>query len=615
MKRVTTNASRTLLITIFIGLLSLTVIMVALLETTTNAAALAGTMSLPLSASATTPPPLPVDIGEAGAPPGGAFVGSPTTPPPPGSTPVPIPVPTPTPTPSVTTITQIFHILRFPAESIFEALNSVFQNTLQEEGDKIESEVGQWSQVFSEAFKAPASDQYSKVARDSLPVAAALAVPLFLLRLAIYHWNRLTGENDTPLRAIGDWITAGIMAVAAGPVLDLMVQAGYWMEKQIILKSVASSGSLAEQFVNAMSISSILNRTVASFFSSTLSLGIVLGGLLALIAMLFAVVASTAALYVIAMLAPPVAVMGVIPQMSWLRSLLIKAATLLAVLPIVTGGVFVAGVKASSFAAGGLIDAVVHLFWLWGAAGLLMTMAGILGKITLGASAGALGKMVGGVKSVVGLAAAAGLAATGVGAAAAPAVAGAGAAGAGAAGAGAAGVGGTGAGAAGVGATSVGGAASAMGHLDAAEKFANQSVLYGALGLRTPAGMARGLAHAQQLAAQKTMLQERASNFTRSSSSTAMAPQSSMDIAHKSSGLDDFDRAFESFDSLVRQKGYHLGPLRDADPQGVGAAVRYYANHPVEVAKADNPLEAAVRGAGNEAIVLADLLDFKPKAS
>jgi len=55
MKRVTTNASRTLLITIFIGLLSLTVIMVALLETTTNAAALAGTMSLPLSASATTP--------------------------------------------------------------------------------------------------------------------------------------------------------------------------------------------------------------------------------------------------------------------------------------------------------------------------------------------------------------------------------------------------------------------------------------------------------------------------------------------------------------------------------------------------------------------------------
>ena len=585
----------TLLIAIFIGLLSLT--------------AMASTPTPPPEA---VPAPIPATQSILNS---GENWTAPIDPATAATAPTPVPTVTPTPTPSVTTITQIFHILRFPAESIFDALNSVFQKTLREEGNKIESEAGQWSQVFAEAFQAPPTGRYSKVARDSLPVAAALAVPLFLLRLAIYHWNRLTGENDTPLRAIGDWITAGIMAVAAGPVLDLMVQAGYWMEKQIILKSVASSGSLAEQFVNAMSISSILNRTVASFFSSTLSLGIVLGGLLALIAMLFAVVASTAALYVIAMLAPPVAVMGVIPQMSWLRSLLIKAATLLAVLPIVTGGVFVAGVKASSFAAGGLIDAVVHLFWLWGAAGLLMTMAGILGKITLGASAGALGKMVGGVKSVVGLAAAAGLAATGVGAAAAPAVAGAGAAGAGAAGAGAAGVGGTGAGAAGVGATSVGGAASAMGHLNAAEKFANQSVLYGALGLRTPAGMARGLAHAQQLAAQKTMLQERASNFTRSSSSTAMAPQSSMDIAHKSSGLDDFDRAFESFDSLVRQKGYHLGPLRDADPQGVGAAVRYYANHPVEVAKADNPLEAAVHGAGSEAIVLADLLDFKPKAS
>jgi len=581
-------ASRTLLIAIFIGLLSLT--------------AMASTPTPPPEA---VPAPIPATQSILNS---GENWTAPIDPATAATAPTPVPTVTPTPTPSVTTITQIFHILRFPAESIFDALNSVFQKTLQEEGDKIENEVGQWSQVFDEAFKAPPTDRYSNVARDSLPVAAALAVPLFLLRLAIYHWNRLTGGDDTALQAIGDWITAGIIAVAAGPVLDLMVRAGYWIAAQIAIGGSVSN--LAEQFVNVMSIKGVLNVVVTSFFGSLLSLGMMLGGLMALTAMLFAIVASTAAMYIIAMLVPPVAVLGVIPQMRWLRSLLIKAATLLAVLPIVAGGVFVAGVKASTLATSGLIAAIIHLFWLWGAAGLLMTMAGILGKITLGASADALGKIVGGVKAVAGLAAAAGLAATGVGAAAAPAVAGAGAAGAGTTGVGAAGARAVG----GAGTTSVGGAASAqaMGHLDAAEKFANKSVLYGALGLRTPAGMARGLAHAQQLAAQKAMLQERASKFSKSST----MPPTTMDIARKSSGLDAFDQASESFDSLIHQKGgYRLAPLRDADPSGIGAAVRYYADHPVEVAKADDPLEAAVRGAGNEAIVLADLLDFKPKTS
>ncbi|MDO9128885.1 MAG: hypothetical protein Q7U34_03375, partial [Anaerolineales bacterium] len=446
-----------------------------------------------------------------------------STPTPPVATPAPAPSATPTPTP-VPIVTQIFHVLRFPAESIYDALTNVFTRTSEEERENLEKEVDQWSLVFAEVFQAPSEKQYTNVAKGSLPVAAALAVPIFLLRLAIYHWNRLTGENDSPLRAIGDWITAGVMAVAAGPVLDLMVQAGWWVVFQSIFKALTPKAGAA-QFIGAITIGNLGGVALTGMFFSIVSLALTLGGLLALAAMLFSFAAASAAMFVIAILAPTASVLGAIPQMAWLRSLLLKAATLLALLPIVTGGIFVAGIAATKFfSGGGLLGPLVRLFWLWGAAGLLMSMAGILGKITLGGAGEALGKITGGVKAVAGLAAAAGLAATGVGAAAAPAVA------AGAAGAGAGGAGAGAAGAAGAGAQAGGGAASAMGHLNAAQNFTNWSAGLGALGMHGPASMARGLASGQQIAAQKVMLQQRAGDLA----SPVTSPEK---IAEQSSGL------------------------------------------------------------------------------
>jgi len=528
-----------------------------------------------------------------------------STPTPPAADPTPTPSATPTPTP-VPIVTQIFHVLRFPAESIYDALTNVFARTSEEERENLEKEVDQWSLVFAEVFQAPSEKQYTNVAKGSLPVAAALAVPIFLLRLAIYHWNRLTGENDSPLRAIGDWITAGVMAVAAGPVLDLMVQAGWWVVFQSIFKALTPKAGAA-QFIGAITIGNLGGVALTGMFFSIVSLALTLGGLLALAAMLFSFAAASAAMFVIAILAPTASVLGAIPQMAWLRSLLLKAATLLALLPIVVGGIFVAGIAATKFfSGGGLLGPLVRLFWLWGAAGLLMSMAGILGKITLGGAGEALGKITGGVKAVAGLAAAAGLAATGVGAAAAPAVA-AGAAGAGAAGAGAAEAGAAGAGAAGAasaGAQAGGGAASAMGHLSAAGKFANWSAGLSALGMHGPASMARGLASGQQIAAQKAMLQQRAGDLASSSSSSAQ-------IARERSGLENHHEVFGDLNAMALSKnGYSLTPLRDAHPREMGAAVNYYAYHRSEVEQADDPLKAAVLGAGADASDLAERLGY-----
>ncbi len=70
---------------------------------------------------------------------------------------------------------------------------------------------------------------YDDVAQSGLKVAGAIAVALFVLRLAIYNWNRLIGDDDDVLHVLGDWLTAGLLAVVAGALLDLINQVGWWM--------------------------------------------------------------------------------------------------------------------------------------------------------------------------------------------------------------------------------------------------------------------------------------------------------------------------------------------------------------------------------------------------
>ena len=61
-----------------------------------------------------------------------------------------------------------------------------------------------------------------------------------------------------------------------------------------------------------------------------------------------------------------------------------KAVILIALLPIVAGGVFKAGMAASTWLGQqGLLSAILRVVWLWGATGLLLSLAGILGKMTL----------------------------------------------------------------------------------------------------------------------------------------------------------------------------------------------------------------------------------------
>src|SRR5512139_1202968 len=376
-----------------------------------------------------------------------------------GATPIPPPTPpTSTPNPGggtvVTSISNIFHHLVFPADTISQALTKVFNKAASREASSMDQEVTRWTKVIGEIVQAPSKGEYSKVARSSLPVAAALAPALFLLRLALYHWGRLLGDDDSGLRVVGDWVTAGVLAVVSGPFLDLIVRLGWWM----VGKVIGETAVLAVSFVESTTATSVLLGVAnLTFLGSLISIGISIGSLLAIGGMLFAFASANAVLFILAVLAPPLAVASVLPQARWLRSLWMKAVILIALLPIVAGGVFKAGLAASFvFNKPGLLSALIHVIWLWGAVGILLSLAGILGKMTISTTADAFGQMLKAVQQVVAIGA---LAASGVGAAGVGAI---GTAGAGTGGSGAV-VGGSG--------LSGGGAAAAMNHLNAAQQL------------------------------------------------------------------------------------------------------------------------------------------------
>ncbi|MBK7453930.1 MAG: hypothetical protein IPJ46_09525 [Anaerolineales bacterium] len=216
----------------------------------------------------------------------------------------PPPTPTSTPPPGgsiINSISQIFHHLVFPTETISKALTNIFNKAANKEVRAMSEEVARWTQVIGEIVQAPSQGDYSRAAQSSLPVAAALAPALFLLRLAVYHWGRLLGDDDSGLRVIGDWVTAGVLAVVSGPFLDLVVRLGWWM----VGKVIGEAGGLAMNFVSSTTATSVvLGISNLSFIGGLVSVGLSIGSLLAIGGMLFAFASANAVLFILAVLAP-----------------------------------------------------------------------------------------------------------------------------------------------------------------------------------------------------------------------------------------------------------------------------------------------------------------------
>ena len=496
--------------------------------------------------------------------------------------------PTPTPTPPggegsvVTSISQIFHRLVFPAETISEALARIFDKAADKEVRAMSEEVIRWTQVIGEIVQAPSQGDYSKVAQSSLPVAAALAPALFLLRLALYHWGRLLGDDDSGLRVVGDWVTAGVLAVVSGPFLDLIVRLGWWM----VGKVIGETGGLAIEFVRATTATSVLlGLANLTFLGGLISIGLSVGSLLAIGGMLFAFASANAVLFILAILAPPLAIASVLPQARWLRSLWMKAVILIALLPIVAGGVFKAGMAAGTWLGQqGLLSAIIRVIWLWGATGLLLSLAGILGKMTISTTADAFGQMIKAVQQIVSIGA---LAASGVGAV----------------GAGTGAVASTGAGGTTLAsgsmqiANGLNGAEAAMSHLNAAQQLTERAGTLDAMGLHTPAAYSRSQAHGHELAARQAELAERMERFNGVQSQSldfGFSPSVNSTIQSNFNGsTEDFQRGFQALSPHISQHGLDPNALAAQYPEETAHMAQAYLNHSEDINQAHDPLYRA----------------------
>jgi hypothetical protein len=528
----------------------------------------------------------------------------------------PSPPPTATPTPpddgggGGSVISQIFHHLVFPAETISEALFKIFNKAAEKETRQMSEDVARWTGVMGEIIQAPSQGDYNRVAQSSLPVAAALAPALFLLRLALYHWGRLLGDDDAGLRVVGDWVTAGALAIAAGPFLDLIIRLGWWM----VGKVVGETGLLAMEFVKSTTATSaVLGLNNLTFLGGLISIGLSLGSLLAIAGLLFAFASSNAVLFILAVLAPPVAIASVLPQARWLRSLWIKAVLLIALLPVVAGGIFKAGLSASyMFDKQGLLSAVIRVIWLFGATGLLLSLAGILSKMTLTASVDAIGGMIKAAKQIVSIGA---LAASGAGVAA----------GAGAGAAGAAGAGTTGASASGMAGASeaLSGGEAAMSHLNAAQDLTGRAATFDALGLKAPASFNRAQAHSHELAARQAELGERMQRFGGAQAARPTQSQgqnfgfsSSVNSAIGSSfqgSPQDFQKGFSGLSPHISQNGLDPNTLAAQYPEDTSRMVQAYLDHGDEINSASNPLQSAMKLGNTEQLQVITFMPLKDK--
>lgn len=507
-------------------------------------------------ADGTPPPPQPVETPEPPQPPEGEG----------GSTSV-----------FVSSVTKIFHHLVFPAETISEALGNIFMKAANENERASLGEISTWTSVLADVIQAPARGSYSDVARSSLPVAGSLAVGLFVLRLAMYHWNRLLGESDSPLQVLGDWLTAGVLAIACGPFLDMIVRLGWWMMAAVL----GETSSLAVKFVGAMASASFTPVLInpagsVTFMQGLMSIALALGALLAVAGLIFAFGVAQATLFVLAVLGPSFAVASVIPEMRWLRSLWIKGVVLVAIMPIMAGGIFKAGILASTYLVlpGGILAGIIRILWLFGAAGMLMTMTGILGRITLGSAAETLGKMWDAAKGIVGTVA----------------LVGAGVATGGAA------LGAEGAVVAGSGTTLAGGETSmasglggALGSLEKANTMNTMSTLFSGMGLPRHAQVAGGLARGHEIEARSQELSTRIGHFNQNHREqpasdvgiSGVAPRATQTMLDNFGGsADDFKQVFPSIESKLRSSGLEPGVVANQYPRELGSMARLYRDNP-----------------------------------
>jgi len=339
------------------------------------------------------------------------------------------------------------------------------------------------------------------------------------------------------------------------------------------------------------------------FLQGIVAIALGLGALLALAAMIFAFGVAQSTLYVLAVLGPSFAVASVVPEMRWLRSLWIKGVVLVAIMPVMAGGVFKAGILASTYlgvsGGVGLMSGMIRILWMFGAAGLLLTATGILGRITLGSAAETLGKMWDVAKGMAGtVALLGGVIATG----------GAAAAGGGVAVAGGGETAVTSGSMSRIGEGTGGGLNGSLGCLDKASTMNSMSNIFSSMGLSNHARLAGGLAHGHELDARKQDLAGRIGNFNQRQANSAPAdvglegvsPRAAQTLLENFGGsADEFKQVFPAIQSKLERAGFpSVGVVANQYSAELGSMAKLYQSNPDYYNSTSDMLTSLAQDAG-----------------
>jgi len=340
---------------------------------------------------------------------------------------------------AATVVQQIFRIA-IPAETLASFLDELIGRQARESARDVSQLPGWVQSVVSYAtLDLTGRPVLEERARQGLTLAVLLLVPAFLLRLLIHHWNRLVGEPDDPIRVAADWVGAVLLAMAAGPLVQLAAGLGLSIGAQMGLKSPAeASRDIAEAMVRRFLTSPLMAFNPLGFLDVLAQIGAVLVAITLMGILAYGVMAWGVGVQLLAYLGPPVAVLSAVPPMRWARGLWLRALVLIALLPAVMSmamtAVSEAGIRTMAGTWSGLMGGFSSLFWALGALTLTSTLTGLLGRVTLEGGIQAVSGTVRAVAQVTGLAVAVAGGAAAAAAGAAGAAGGAGAAGAGTAG-------------------------------------------------------------------------------------------------------------------------------------------------------------------------------------
>jgi hypothetical protein len=156
------------------------------------------------------------------------------------------------------------------------------------------------------------------VARSVGPLAAPLALVVFLLRLVRYHWERLAGADDSLVGVVADWVAAALFALLAGPLIVIVVQVAGWLGARVEAIPIAD-----------LSAAALLPRPAAGgppAFLAGLVLAVVVPLVLALAqAFLLLGVVVFGIFYLLALLGPICGVLSALPELRWARAWWLKA--------------------------------------------------------------------------------------------------------------------------------------------------------------------------------------------------------------------------------------------------------------------------------------------------